>query len=443
MDPLSVTASIVGILAAAGKISELLHTVVISAKEAPQIVTALMFEVDDVRSAFASLQSLLVDLSSAPPRRTAMVQVDRLIVTLTETVLTFSELETVVTPLVVSKGQKYPLRTRLKWTRVEQNCERMVAKLQRHKSSVSLMLNVLQWYVVHRSSPFKILTMSSTSDAEAARSQASLEMLVEQLLQTNRGLCKRMRNLEDTFDARSISTNSQFDALSLMSNGDTATITSVRRRKRNHISMFEPFRIRFAFDDDLESSRVYSRVMLEDSCDRSFNSSAVRTNAWSVFSGLSLADISVVSVVALPIYASDIRNQEHYLFGDVQAMQPFKKTGRENSIAPAQTISGSPSLFSGSITPKDASLKEQLSEIIYDQQMLEDNEDTRKLIHNNLTEQEFFLRLKNSFTPPQGPMVRTPVRGSPCPICSGGYLEEGQILDLGNRALIINVDISF
>jgi hypothetical protein len=73
MDPLSVAASIVGILAAAGKISELLHTVVISAKEAPQIVTALMFEVDDVRSAFASLQSLLVDLSSAPPRRTAMV----------------------------------------------------------------------------------------------------------------------------------------------------------------------------------------------------------------------------------------------------------------------------------------------------------------------------------------------------------------------------------
>jgi hypothetical protein len=358
-------------------------------------------------------------------------------------VLTFSELETVVTPLVVSKGQKYPLRTRLKWTRVEQNCERMVAKLQRHKSSVSLMLNVLQWYVVHNFLQFKILTMSSTSDAEAARSQASLEILVEQLLQTNRGLCKRMRNLEDTFDARTIRTNSQSDALSLMSHGDTATITSVRRRKRNRISMLEPFRIRFAFDDDLESSRVYSRVMLEDSCDRSFNSSAVRTNAWSVFSGLSLADISVVSVVALPIYASDIRNQEHYLFGDVQAMQPFKKTGRENSIASAQTISGPPSLFSCPVTLKDASVKEQLSEIIYAQQMLEEDGNTRKVIHNNLTEQEFLLRLKNSFTPLRGPIARTPVRGSPCPICSGGYLEEGQILDLGNRALIINVDISF
>jgi hypothetical protein len=167
--------------------------------------------------------------------------------------------------------------------------------------------------------------MCSTSDAEAARSQASLEILVEQLLQTNRGLCKRMRNLEDAFDARTISTNNQSDAPSLMSHGDTATITTSRRRKRNRIPMVETFRIRFTFDADLESSRVYSRVMPENSCDRSFNSSAVRTNVWSVFSGFSLADISVVSVVALPIYASDIRNQEHYLFGDFQAMQPTKK----------------------------------------------------------------------------------------------------------------------
>jgi hypothetical protein len=131
-----------------------------------------------------------------------------------------------------------------------------------------------------------------------------------------------MRNLEDSFDARTIKAHSQFDTQSLMSHRDTATITTSRRRKRNRISIVETFRIRFTFDDDLESSRVYSRLMLEDSCDRSFNSSAVRTNAWSVFSGLSLADISVMSVVALPIYPSDINNQEHYAFGDVDAAHP-------------------------------------------------------------------------------------------------------------------------
>lgn len=147
MDPLSVTASIVGILAAAGKISELLHFVVSTAKEAPGVVTALIVEINDVRAAVQSLQGLLEDIPLAPPRRTALIQLDQLIVTLTESVLTFSELESIVAPLVVPKGETFTLRARLKWTRVESNCTRIVEKLQRHKTSISLMLNILQWYV--------------------------------------------------------------------------------------------------------------------------------------------------------------------------------------------------------------------------------------------------------------------------------------------------------
>lgn len=328
---------------------------------------------------------------------------------------------------------------------------------------------------------FELTIVCSTSDAEAARSQASLGILVEQLLQTNHGLCKRMRNLEDAFDARTIRTNNQSDALSLMSHGDTATVTTVRRRKRNRISIVETFRIRFAFDDDLESSRVYSKVMLEDPCDRSFNSSAVRTNAWSVFSGLSLADISVMSVVALPIYASDIRNQEHYLFGDVQTMQPFKKSSRENSIAPAQPLahdkyardltgwwkpvaqadstrsrsqqtSDSPpsSLYpsqkiveeifphesvSGRASPSDSSILQTIDEISPDESI---SGPPSLFSSPGMPTQEVILGTKNTPTSLWEPMVR-----SPCPICSGGYLREGQILALGNHALTINVDILF
>jgi len=149
MDPLSVTASIVGILAAAGKLSELLRSIISTAKDAPQVVAALVCEINEVQAALSSLQTLLTDLSSAPPRRAALIQLDQLIVTLTESVLTFSELETIITPLAVSKGQKFPLRTRLKWTRIEDNCLKMVERLQRHKASISLMLNILQWYIDH------------------------------------------------------------------------------------------------------------------------------------------------------------------------------------------------------------------------------------------------------------------------------------------------------
>lgn len=149
MDPLSVTASIVGILAAAGELSELLRSIISTAKDAPQVVAALVCEINEVQAALLSLQTLLTDLSSAPPRRAALIQLDHLIVTLTESVLTFSELEAIITPLAVSKGQKFPLRTRLKWTRIEGNCSKMVERLQRHKASISLMLNILQWYVNH------------------------------------------------------------------------------------------------------------------------------------------------------------------------------------------------------------------------------------------------------------------------------------------------------
>lgn len=87
------------------------------------------------------------------------------------------------------------------------------------------------------------------------------------------------------------------------------------------MSIFEAVRIRFTFEDDLESSPAY-RMAKNDCCDCSFASSVARTNAWSIFSGLSLADISVMSVVALPLYPPDIVNRECYRFGDSESRQP-------------------------------------------------------------------------------------------------------------------------
>jgi len=61
------------------------------------------------------------------------------------------------------------------------------------------------------------------------------------------------------------------------------------------------------FEVALEQTRVYARVQSHES-DISFTSSAVRTHAWSILSGLSLNDISVVSVLALPITLEEINN---------------------------------------------------------------------------------------------------------------------------------------
>ncbi|KAF2832706.1 hypothetical protein CC86DRAFT_401453 [Ophiobolus disseminans] len=309
MDPLSVTASIVGILAAAAKIGESLHGTISTAKDAPQVLTALDCEVREFQAALSSLQVLLLDLSSASPHRTALVQVDHLIATLTECVLTFSELETTIVPFASLRGPKVPLRTRLKWTRAESDCLKILERLQRHKSTISLMLNIFQ----------------CASDAEASRSQSTLEAMVEQLLLSNRQLCRRLRNLEDVLDASSFVARGN-DNASLFSRAESTTSATRRLSARETPSMIKAISMRYAFEDDLESSRVY-RMVKKDACDHSLISSAIRTQTWSIFSGLSLAEISNISVVALPLYVDDIKDGGQY------RLLPAHESGYEGQIA--------------------------------------------------------------------------------------------------------------
>ena len=109
MDPLSITASIVGILAAAGKLSELLSSIFSTTKDAPKVVNALMHEISDIQAALSSLQVLLDHLSTSPKRRTALIQIDSLIVTFTESVVTFSELENIISPFAASTSANFQL----------------------------------------------------------------------------------------------------------------------------------------------------------------------------------------------------------------------------------------------------------------------------------------------------------------------------------------------
>jgi len=70
----------------------------------------------------------------------------------------------------------------------------------------------------------------------------------------------------------------------------------------------------FAFEEILMSSRAY-RVVAKDNSDAfSIVSSAGRTASWSMLSSVSLSEVSHIGIQAIPIYASDITNKEHYDF---------------------------------------------------------------------------------------------------------------------------------
>ncbi|KAI8716987.1 Rho-GAP domain-containing protein [Fusarium sp. LHS14.1] len=70
----------------------------------------------------------------------------------------------------------------------------------------------------------------------------------------------------------------------------------------------------FAFEEILMSSRAYRAASRDNSDGFSIISSAGRTASWSMLSGLSLSEVSHIGIQAIPIYATDITNKEHYDF---------------------------------------------------------------------------------------------------------------------------------
>lgn len=148
-DPLSVAASIVGILAASGKLYELIASFVSTAKDAPKSLKAFCLETTEMHGAMTRLQHLLNDSSSVSSQLLDLVQLDHLIASLTDTVNVYSDLDKLIAPFLTSNGGKLSFVATARWTQVEPDCKTLVDRLQRRKTSIILMLNILLWYDLH------------------------------------------------------------------------------------------------------------------------------------------------------------------------------------------------------------------------------------------------------------------------------------------------------
>ena len=148
MDPLSVLASIVGLLAVSGKVSKGLGGVISSLKDAPNSVHIVLTEVNGFHAVISSIHKFVQSNVLVSSRRAALIDVDQLIVTLTESVLTFSEFDTVVTSLKAASTTQYGLRNRMRYAWKEDKIARLIGRVQQHKASLALILNIIQWYDV-------------------------------------------------------------------------------------------------------------------------------------------------------------------------------------------------------------------------------------------------------------------------------------------------------
>ncbi len=125
-------------------------------------------------------------------------------------------------------------------------------------------------------------------------------------------------NLEDAFDAQSVVSKRRSVALTFR---DPRYDDEATPPLSPSTTLTKPSS-GFDFESDLEASRPYRRAQ-RDTVDFSFRSSVAHSNAWSLFSELSLSDVSLMSVIALPVYADEVGNSHHYAFGKRRPVPPL------------------------------------------------------------------------------------------------------------------------
>lgn len=145
MDPLSLAAFIVGLLAGGVKITAFLHTLASNAQGAPQLAQSLIIEISGIEAAASSLQEYTSGRAQISTERGSLILVEHVLTTLTGCVTTYSELQTIINGMNI--GPNMSIIDRLKWAAHESKLAAVVQKLQNHKSSLTLMLSILQWLV--------------------------------------------------------------------------------------------------------------------------------------------------------------------------------------------------------------------------------------------------------------------------------------------------------
>lgn len=154
MDPLSVAASVAGLVAAATKIARSLYTFTASVDDAPRLARNVKCEIEALSVIFSQLNGFLSNTTHAKRSRMSMTTVHQFITLITHCVLTFAELEEELdgielgTDLVQkgadSEGTAGGMRwwDRIKWTARQDVLKEILVDLQQQKLSLNLMIGI-------------------------------------------------------------------------------------------------------------------------------------------------------------------------------------------------------------------------------------------------------------------------------------------------------------
>ena len=113
-------------------------------REPPAVLTEADMEVGDFARVLSTLRRYLVQLDEIPTERRPLIALDDLIATFTDAVLTFSSLETAIAEYRNTSVSIQPFV----WAKCKESTAWHIRALQRQKSSLSLILSIIQWQVM-------------------------------------------------------------------------------------------------------------------------------------------------------------------------------------------------------------------------------------------------------------------------------------------------------
>jgi len=143
LDPLSIIASVGGLFATTAKIASIAKQLYDSGKDAPSSIRRIGEEMDQLHLIFGQVQMLLEGHAEKRPSRSrlSMLPLHHLMTILSGCVLAYSSLDKRLSE-VASTG----LRSRVRWALwKEAEAGLILVELERHKSSLHMMLTIIQW----------------------------------------------------------------------------------------------------------------------------------------------------------------------------------------------------------------------------------------------------------------------------------------------------------
>lgn len=134
-----------------------------------------------------------------------------------------------------------------------------------------------------------LLTLTRNSDTEAAQQLRRIEALVDEILDTNTTLSESLTAMADIFSARALVPQTRLDA-ALSAAPPSYSIPLRHRQSSDTLPTLPDYTERTASGTHLDGSVT------------------IRATSRSVFTGLSLADVRVLSLLPLPVVPGELRD---------------------------------------------------------------------------------------------------------------------------------------